>query len=504
MRLHDLLGAVDVLDVHPASSRADPDIRDLVHDSRRATPGALFCCIPGRATDGHDHAEAAVRAGAVALLVERALPLDVPQALVARVRAAIGPLAARFHGRPSEAMTVLGVTGTNGKTTVTYMVDAIAGLAGRRSAVIGTTGVLVAGPPGSGAETRETGFTTPEATDLQAHLAALRDEGVEIVAMEVSSHALAEHRVDGTRFAAAGLTNLGRDHLDLHGTTEAYHAAKARLFTPGFTSVAIVNADAPPIVDRDVMPRTYEYSAQHSAGGTTMLRADEIADRVEGVSFVMHDDVALGDDGRWSEPVRLAVPGRFNVENALCAAGLALAVDTPADAVVAGLEAFAGVPGRMERIDPGGPFTVYVDYAHTPDGLVTVLDAVRATNGAGRVIALFGCGGDRDPDKREPMGRAVGSRADLAVLTSDNPRSEDPAAIAAAAERGLAAAGVPYEVELDRRLAIRRALRLATPGDVVLVLGKGSETGQTRSGVTTPFDDRTVVREELEGLEGPT
>jgi len=497
VRLHDLLGAVDVLDVHPASSRADPDISSLAHDSRRAGPGSLFCCIPGRATDGHDHARAAVDAGVAALLVERRLPLDVPQARVARVRDAVGPLAARFHGRPSEAMTVLGVTGTNGKTTVTYMLDAIARAAGRRSAVIGTTGVLVAGTADPASVALGTGFTTPEAIDLQAHLARLRNDGVEVVAMEVSSHALAEHRVDGTRFAATGLTNLGRDHLDLHGSVEAYHAAKARLFGPAFTSVAIVNADASPIVDVDVMPRTYEYSAR----GTTMLWADEIVDRAEGVSFVLHDEVSLGVDGPWAEPVRLAVPGRFNVENALCATGLALAVGTSVEAVVAGLESFTGVPGRMERVDAGGPFTVYVDYAHTPDGLVTVLDAVRATSGAGRVLALFGCGGDRDPDKREPMGRAVGSRADLAVLTSDNPRSEDPAAIAASAERGLAATGIPYEVELDRRLAIRRLLRLAAPGDVILVLGKGSETGQTRDGVTTPFDDRVVVREELEQLE---
>jgi UDP-N-acetylmuramoyl-L-alanyl-D-glutamate--2,6-diaminopimelate ligase len=491
VRLHDLLGVVDVLELLDAAPRADPDIRDVVHDSRRASPGALFCCIPGRATDGHDHAAAAVAAGAVALRVERRLPIDVSQARVASVRRAVGPLAARFHDRPSDAMTVLGVTGTNGKTTVTFLLDAIARAAGMRTAVVGTTGVHVAGT------VLETGFTTPEAPELQALLGRMRDDGVQLVAMEVSSHALAQHRVDGTRFAVAGFTNLGQDHLDLHGSTEAYRAAKARLFTRAFTRCAVVNGDAPPLVDpsRREVP-TFSYSASDSVPEPADVRARDVVPGPDGTTMVL-ENASIGASAGWRGAVRLALPGCFNVENALCAAGMAFAAGIGPAAVVAGLEAVHAVPGRLERVDGGGPVAVYVDYAHTPDGLESVLDAARALAG-GRVLAVFGCGGDRDATKRAPMGRAVGERADVVVLTSDNPRSEDPAAIAAAAEAGLQAAGARYEVELDRRRAIRRALDQAAPGDVVLVLGKGSEPGQTAGGVTLPFDDRVVAREELE------
>jgi UDP-N-acetylmuramoyl-L-alanyl-D-glutamate--2,6-diaminopimelate ligase len=493
VRLRDLLGAIDVLDLRdgaaPGASDAvaDPDpnppITAVAHDSRRVVPGALFCCVPGRRTDGHDHAEAAVAAGAVALLVERFLPLAVAQVRVPDVRRALGPLAQRFHGDPSAAMTVLGVTGTNGKTTVTYLLDAIARAAGLRSAVIGTTGVRVGGA------SIETGFTTPEATDLQALLAQLRDEGVQVVAMEVSSHALVEHRVDGVQFRAVGFTNLGRDHLDLHGSVEEYRAAKARLFSPRFAPVAIVRRDGDTVETR--IPTVH-----YRSGAPDDLWARDPRARLAGSEFTLVD-TGIGPAGPGESDLALHLPGAFNVENALCAAGLALAVGIDRAAVVQGLGSLRSVPGRMERVDAARPFSVFVDYAHTPDGLATVLDAARASD-ATRVLALFGCGGDRDPDKREPMGRAVGERADFVVLTSDNPRSEDPAAIAAAAERGLRAAGARYEVELDRRAAIRKVLAAAGPGDVVLVLGKGSETGQTAGGVTVPFDDRAVVREELE------
>lgn len=487
MRLRDLLGAIDVLELRVgeapgASGAADPDITSVVHDSRRVGPGALFCCVPGRRTDGHDHAEAAVAAGAVALVVERFLALDVPQVRVPSVRRALGPLAAHFHGDPSTAMTVIGVTGTNGKTTVTYLLDAIARAAGMRSAVIGTTGVRVGG------EAIDTGFTTPEATDLQALLARLRDDGVELVAMEVSSHALVEHRVDGVQFRAVGFTNLGRDHLDLHGSVDEYRAAKARLFGPAFAPVAVVR--------RDVPVQTRIPTVHYRAGAPDDLWARDPRPGLDGSELTLVD-TGIGPAGPGEADLSLHLPGAFNIENALCAAGLALAVGIDRAAVVKGLESLRSVPGRMERVDAGQPFSVFVDYAHTPDGLATVLDAARQSHAA-RVLALFGCGGDRDPDKREPMGRAVGERADFVVLTSDNPRSEDPAVIAAAAERGLRATGARYEVELDRRAAIRKVLAAAGPGDVVLVLGKGSETGQTTGDVTVPFDDRAVVRELLE------
>jgi UDP-N-acetylmuramoyl-L-alanyl-D-glutamate--2,6-diaminopimelate ligase len=496
VRLHDLLGALDVLDLRDGSSRAepepetqlarDPEIAAVVHDSRDVGPGALLCCVPGRRTDGHDHAVDAVAAGAVALVVERFLPLDVPQVRVGSVRLAMGPLAARFHGDPARAMTVLGVTGTNGKTTVTYLLDAIGRAAGLRTAVVGTTGVRLGG------DVVETGFTTPEATELQALLARMRDDGVQLVAMEVSSHALAQHRVDGTRFAVAGFTNLGQDHLDLHGSIDEYRAAKARLFTAALTDCAVVNGDVPALYDRAAAEvPTFSYSTR----GEADLWARDVATTDAGSTFVMANE-AIGDARGRAEAVHVGLPGAFNVENALCAAGMAFAVGLDWGAVRAGLESTRRVPGRLERVDLGTPFAVYVDYAHTPDGLASVLDAARA-EAAGRVLAVFGCGGDRDPTKRAPMGRAVGERADLVVLTSDNPRSEDPASIAAAAEVGLRASGARYEVELDRRRAIRRALGAARPGDVVLVLGKGSEQGQTAGGVTVPFDDRVVVREEL-------
>jgi UDP-N-acetylmuramoyl-L-alanyl-D-glutamate--2,6-diaminopimelate ligase len=495
VQLHDLLGALDVLELRDASSRAEPDqraearhdpqIAAVVHDSRGVAPGALFCCVPGRRSDGHDHAGEAVAAGAVALLVERVLPVDVPQVRVASVRRSMGPLAARFHGDPSRAMTVLGVTGTNGKTTVTYLLDAIARAAGRRSAVIGTTGVRV------GDEVIETGFTTPEATDLQALLARLRDRGVEVVAMEVSSHALDQHRVDGTHFGVVGFTNLGHDHLDLHGSLADYRAAKELLFRPERAAIAVVNGRDPIAVSDGLLTHRYGIETDDD------LVALDVAPRPDGTEATFVNR-AIGAAAGGEARVHLSLLGRFNVENALCAAGMAFAAGFGWPEVVAGLAAVRTVPGRLERVDAGAPFTVYVDYAHTPDGLATVLDAARAAVAGGRVLAVFGCGGDRDPAKRAPMGRAVGARSDIAVLTSDNPRSEDPAAIAAAAEEGLLGVGARYEVELDRRAAIRRVLALAEPGDVVLVLGKGSEQGQTARGVTAPFDDRVVVREELE------
>lgn len=494
MLLADLLGAVDVLepvgDSPAAVSEIDVseiDVSEIVQDSRRVTEGALFCAIRGASADGHDHAAAAVRAGAAALLVERSLPLPVPQVRVADVRAAVGRLAARFHDDPSRSMRVLGVTGTNGKTTTTYLLEAIARAARERTGVIGTTGARVDGEP------VPVGFTTPEATELQALLARMRDAGVRTVAMEVSSHALVQRRVDGTQFRAVCFTNLSQDHLDYHGSLDRYFEAKARLFGPELAAAGVVNVDDPygrALAERARIPtRTYSLSAPADVGARAVH-----TDR-DGATFVLHA-VELDVD----VPVRLRLLGRFNVANALGAAATALVAGFSPDQVVAGLEAPIVVPGRMERVDCGQPFAVFVDYAHTPDALDTVLCAVRNLVPHGRVIALFGCGGDRDPSKRAEMGRVVGRQADAVVLTSDNPRSEDPADIASQAEVGLRETAAEHHVELDRRVAIRRAFATAREGDVVLLLGKGAEPGQTTGGVTVPFDDRVVAREELEAL----
>jgi UDP-N-acetylmuramoyl-L-alanyl-D-glutamate--2,6-diaminopimelate ligase len=484
VRLHDFLPAVDVLEL---TGDTRVEISELVHDSRRAAPDALFCCIPGAVTDGHDHAPDAVARGASALLVERHLPLDVTQVRVARVRHALGPLAARFHGDPSRAMRVLGVTGTNGKTTTTYLLEAIAGAAGERAGVVGTTGARIAGAD------EKLGFTTPEATELQSLLARMRDAGVGTVAMEVSSHALAYERVDGTAFAAVGFTNLSQDHLDEHGSMDAYFEAKARLFSPEFSTHAAIGLDDP-------WGATLATRAETEGFEVLTFGLDPRAS-VRGSAVDLDaggSTVRIEHDGE-AETVRVPLPGLFNVQNALAAAALALAGGFGFDAVVGGLTADTVVPGRMEPVAAGQPFTVLVDYAHTPGALERLVEESRRIASGHRVVMVFGCGGDRDPSKRAGMGAAAAG-ADQVVLTSDNPRSEDPTAIAAAAEAGLRAQDATYAVELDRRLAIRAALAAAREGDVVVIAGKGHETGQDQGGTVTPFDDRVVAREELEAV----
>ena len=492
VRLREVLADVDV-----EQWSGDPrvEVTTIVHDSHDAATGACFACIPGTVTDGHDHAPAAVAAGAVALLVERPLELPVTQARVGGVRAALGPAAARFYDFPSRALRCLGVTGTNGKTTTTYLLEAIGRAAGEQVGVVGTVGARIAG------EEVPEERTTPEATELQALLARMRTAGVGTVAMEVSSHALAQHRVDGTWFRAVGFTNLSHEHLDYHGTLPAYFEAKARLFTPERAAAAAVSLDD---------PHGVELARRCRATGLPVLTFSAAA---ETDAELVAEDIECGPDAnrfvlldRRADPsprvaLRSPLIGDFNVANALAAAATALAGGLPFDAAVAGLEApDVTVPGRLERVDGGQPFTVLVDYAHTPDALTRVLGVARRLAGPGRVLTVFGCGGDRDREKRPRMGRAVGRDADLTVLTSDNPRSEDPAAIAAAVAEGLREERAGFVLELDRRAAIRYALSEARPGDVVVIAGRGHETGQTVRSVITPFDDRVVAREELEAL----
>jgi UDP-N-acetylmuramoyl-L-alanyl-D-glutamate--2,6-diaminopimelate ligase len=453
-------------------------VTDVVLDTRRVVPGALFCCVPGARVDGHDLAGKALDAGAAALCVQRPLDIEAPQLVVRTVRDALAPLAATFFQHPSDRFDLVGVTGTNGKTTTTYMLEAIFRAAGRVPGVLGTVEVRV------GDEHRPAVHTTPEAPDLQRLLADMADAGVQAAAMEVSSHGLALHRVDGTRFKAAIFTNLTQDHLDFHRDLDDYFLAKRRLFTPEFTPLAVVNVD-----DRHGRLLAATAGVATVTTGTAAAadwRATEIAASLEGTSF------------------RLRLAGQFNVANALGALAAADAVGIDLDTAAGGLEGLAGVPGRFERVEAGQPFTVLVDYAHTPDSLDNLLQAARAVTG-GRVIVVFGCGGDRDRAKRPLMGEIAGRLADVAVVTSDNPRSEAPEAIVAEVAEGVAQSAGPggFLVEVDRRAAIRAALAMAGPGDTVLLAGKGHEQGQEfAGGHKLPFDDRLVAAEELRALLG--
>lgn len=435
-----------------------------VHDSRAVEPGDVFCCVSGAHHDGHDHAPDAVAAGAAALVCERPLGLGVPELRVGSVRAAMGPIAAALVGRPSERLEVVGITGTNGKTTVAHLLAATLETAGRSCGVIGTL---------TGAR------TTPEAPELQDRLAALADGGSEAVAMEVSSHALDLHRVDGTRFRLAVFTNLSRDHLDHHGDMGAYFQAKARLFDPELSDAAVCNLDDP--------------------HGRLLVDAARIP--TVGYSLADAEDLELGPSGsrfRWrGADVELPLAGRFNVSNALAVATAAGELGlTPAE-VASGLAGGTPVPGRFERVDAGQGFLAVVDYAHTPDGLEQLLRSARELV-EGRVVLVFGAGGDRDRSKRGPMGEVASRLADVVVLTTDNPRSESPAAIISEVRRGMED-DVDLRVEPDRRAAITLAVAEATDGDAVIVAGKGHETTQIIGDDVRPFDDRDELRTALAG-----
>lgn len=443
-------------------TRGQATITGLADDSRAVTPGDLFFCVPGATHDGHDFAAQALDRGAAALMVERPLGLGCPEMETASVRRSLGPISSAFYGHPSRSMTMVGVTGTNGKTTVASLLASILEAAGCRTETIGTlTGTL----------------TTPAPVCLQRRLAEWRSTGVEAVVLEVSSHALDQHRVDGICFDAAVFTNLTQDHLDYHGTMERYFAAKQRLFTPELAARAVVNLADPygrQLADNPRIP-TVGYDPQH------------ISWSIDGPAMAL----------RWrGEYIPLPLVGRFNAANALAAAETALLLGVGLAEITAGLESAPPVPGRFEMVETGHPFMVIVDFAHTPDGLAQVLDTARelVADGA-RLRVVFGCGGDRDPDKRPEMGRVAAELADQVVVTSDNPRSEDPEAIIAHVLAGAPPTASHVSTEPDRREAIARCLADAAEGDVVLVAGKGHETTQTVGDEVIPFDDRAVVRE---------
>jgi UDP-N-acetylmuramoyl-L-alanyl-D-glutamate--2,6-diaminopimelate ligase len=481
MTLRELIAGAEVEGV---SGDDGVEIADLAYDSDRVGPGTLFFCVRGQRADGHDFAPAAVEAGAAALVVERELDLAAPQVRVADARAAMAPLAARFWGDPTAELEVVGITGTNGKTTTAFLVRAILEAAGRRCGLLGTVKQVV-----GGAE-EEVIRTTPEAIDLQATFRRMLDAGDADCSMEVSSHALALRRADAIHFAVALFTNLTQDHLDFHADMEDYFQAKRMLFDLG-PGAAAVNVDDP--YGARLAGEIEGAITFSAAGADAEFRATDVKFDVSGARFRVH-----GPEGEVE--VRTALPGHFNVANALAAIAATSALGVPPGAAAAALSAAGQIPGRFEPVDEGQSFAVLVDYAHTPDSLDNVLRAARRLT-EGRLISVFGCGGDRDREKRPLMGRIGAELSDIAVVTSDNPRSEDPEAIIGEILAGVpTAAGVV--VDPDRRAAIGLALRRAEPGDTVVIAGKGHEQGQEfEAGRKVPFDDREVAREELRKLD---
>jgi UDP-N-acetylmuramoyl-L-alanyl-D-glutamate--2,6-diaminopimelate ligase len=461
----------------------------ISHDSHGVRPGDLYLARPGEHAHGARFAADAVAAGAVALLTDAegaalAGGIGVPLVVVSDARAVAGPVAGWVYGDPSAGMRLIGVTGTNGKTTTSYLIDAALRAAGEVTGLVGTVETRIAG------EVVPSVRTTPEATDLQALLAVMRERGVTSAVMEVSSHALALGRVDGIGYDVAVFTNLSQDHLDFHPDLEAYFEAKALLFGPARSRYAVVNVDdshGVVLVGRLAGP-----CATYSVSGTAAdWRAVDVVTGAAGSSFRV---IGPGVD----VAAEVALAGRFNVANALAAIAAVAVSGVDVDVAVRGIAALPGVPGRMERIDEGQPFAALVDYAHTPEAIKTLLASLRELT-SGRLIVVLGAGGDRDRAKRPLMVAAAASGADIAVLTTDNPRSEDPLDILAAVERGArqAPAGADLVVEPDRRAAIAAAVRLARSGDTLVVAGRGHEAGQEAGGVIRPFDDRAVLAESL-------
>ena len=472
------VGAAEVVGPAPVT------VTDLAYDASGVSPGALFACVPGLRADGHDFAPAAVARGAVALLVERPLDLPVPQLVVSDVRTAMALAADAFFARPTRELQVAAVTGTNGKTTTAFLLYSILAAAGRRPGLLGTVEMRIGG------ERRPVVRTTPEAIDLQRMFREMLDAGDRSCAMEASSHGSELKRLVGTRFGVLVFTNLSQDHLDLHGTMEAYFEAKRRLFTE-------------PDVDGNRPPAAVNVGDAHGrllAEELRTLRAPLLTFGLVDGADVRPDELELTPASTVLRAARLRIRprlrGRFNVENVLgaIAAGRLLGIED--DAIVRGVEHVAGVPGRFEAVDEGQPFAVLVDYAHTPEALENVLAEARRL-AVNRLLCVFGCGGDRDRAKRPLMGQVVSRLADRAIVTSDNPRSEEPLAII---EDILDGMEDDFDVEPDRAAAIERAIAEAEEGDVVVIAGKGHEQGQEFADRTVPFDDRDVARDALRRL----
>jgi UDP-N-acetylmuramoyl-L-alanyl-D-glutamate--2,6-diaminopimelate ligase len=474
----------------PPGARPTTEVTGIASDSRSVRRGDLYVALPGSAAHGAQFAATARARGAVAVVTD---PAGAQQSEAARLpvlvvpdpRARVGTLASWVYGDPSRALQVIGVTGTNGKTTTAYLLEAGLRATGHRTGLVGTIETRI------GDEAVPSVRTTPEAADLQAVLAVMRERAVDVVAMEVSSHALALGRVDGTTYDVAVFTNLSEDHLDFHADLDDYFAVKATLFTPGRSRVGVINVDDPYgerlATDAKMPVVTVSPSGRDGAD----WRVEKVDVAGAGSSFRL-----AGPDGVTVEG-GTALVGAFNVDNAALAVVALVQAGAEADAAAKGVAGCTGVPGRMERVAEGQEFLALVDYAHTPDALERLLTAARGlTSRSGRVLLVIGAGGDRDPHKRPAMGEIAARGADVAVLTNDNPRSEDPHAILSALKAGAGRSGGSATVEVvpDRKAAIDKAVGLAGPGDVVVVAGKGHEQGQEVAGEVHPFDDRAVLR----------
>lgn len=487
MRLKDIIAEIEEIRVEGAP---DIEISGLAYDSRQVRGGDLFFCIRGFKTDGHRFALRVQEAGASAVMVEEALPdLSITQVVVADTRAGMARAASAFYGHPTRKMKLIGVTGTNGKTTTTYMIDSIFRSLGLKTGLIGTIEYRI------GDEVLDVKRTTPESLDLQYLFASMVDAGVEAVAIEVSSHAIDLARVEACDFNALVFTNLSQDHLDYHETIEEYFKVKRSIFerTSARDVAHIINADDQ--FGRRIIDELGSGQIRFSGIDKVEVYATDIHTRADGSEFELHVPGA-------HLSIALRLPGMFNIENALAAAGAAYSQGIGVTTIKAGLEELATVPGRFERIDCGQGFSVIIDYAHTPDSLEKALVAARELT-AGRLITVFGCGGDRDRGKRPLMGRIGTQLSDYAILTSDNPRSEEPGKIIEEIAAGAGTRnGNTLQVIEDRRLAIKEAIALAGDGDTVIIAGKGHEGGQEINGVKLPFDDGAVARGCLEGLKG--
>ena len=475
MKLDALVTALAPSEV---TASASVEIADLAYDTRRVTQGAMFFCVTGSRVDGHELAWEAIERGAVAVVVERLLEVDVPQLLVPSVRESMAVAADLFFGEPTKELELAGVTGTNGKTTTAFLLRSVLEAADRRPGLVGTIEWRVGG------ETRPAPFTTPEAIDLQRLFREMIDAGDRSAAVEASSHGSALRRLDRVRFGVLVFTNLSQDHLDLHGSMDEYFQAKRRLFTgpqPPPAAVNVGNVWGRQLAD--------ELEDAHRSPLVTFGLADDAEIRPEELEVTARGSTFRAGGLEIETPLR----GLFNVENVLGAVAAGLMLDLDEDAIVEGVASMPGVPGRFEPVDEGQSFAVVVDYAHTPDSLATVLHAARDL-GNGRVIVVFGAGGDRDRGKRPLMGKVAADLSDITIVTSDNPRSEDPLAIIQDVLQGT---GLDVEIDPDRKSAITRAVALADEGDVVVIAGKGHEQGQDVGGVVSPFDDRDVAREAL-------
>ncbi len=485
MKVSELANAV------PGGARIVGDgsaqVTELCTDSRKVVPGALFFCIPGTRMDAHDFAPQAVAGGAACLCVQRELAVPCAQIVVPDVRAALSHMAAAFFGNPAQDMHLIGITGTKGKTTTSFLIKSILERAGHKVGLIGTVCSMIQG------ESIPANLTTPDPLDFQSLLRQMKDAGVTHVVMEVSAHAMELMKLEGMVFDVCGFSNLTQDHLDFFHTMDKYMAAKMRLFRPEMCKKAIFNKDD------DRVAREFK-----------KLSVDKISIGIRQKSDMYANDIEINERGcafkitmnkKYSIDVELKLSGIFNVYNAMLAAAMCDAAGVYPNEIKAGLEAVSNVPGRIELLDTDTEYRVILDYAHAPDALQNILTTVRETAKA-RVIALFGCGGDRDQEKRPIMGEIGGSLADFCILTSDNPRSEDPDTILVEIEKGIKKTNCEYIVIENRRAAILHALQMAKPGDVVVLAGKGHETYQEIKGVKHPFDEKVVVAELLVEMQG--